>query len=283
MAYSAEAHYTHARMCEVLGVRGIAIATDQAGRLDLEDLRAKAMETGIGTVVATAGTTGIGTVDPIDDLVVLGQELGFRIHVDAAYGGYYTLLAGLPAEHPAALDPEVAAAFRAIEACDSIVIDPHKHGLQALRMRIGDFPGRRRRAVLQARFAVHLFHLGRTASGRDQPRMLACRSDGSGALGNDASLSARSERGDGGDPAEVPARCQNVGGGDRALRGIDAADVATARHHRGVPPCDRRATRFGDFVADRPGVHGRHDRWSRRLSSWPSSRCSKSEWARFPN
>ena len=130
IAYSAEAHYTHARMCEVLGVRGIAIATDQAGRLDLDDLRAKATTTGIGTVVATAGTTGIGTVDPIDDLVALSHELGFRIHVDAAYGGYYTLLAGLPADHPAALDPEVAAAFRAIEACDSIVIDPHKHGLQ---------------------------------------------------------------------------------------------------------------------------------------------------------
>ncbi|MEZ4496330.1 MAG: pyridoxal-dependent decarboxylase [Thermomicrobiales bacterium] len=86
---------------------GIAIATDQAGRLDLEDLRSKAMEIGIGTVVATAGTTGIGTVDPIDDLVALGQELGFRIHVDAAYGGYYTLLAGLPADHPAALDPKL--------------------------------------------------------------------------------------------------------------------------------------------------------------------------------
>ena len=130
IAYSAEAHYTHGRMSEVIGAPHVRIASDPAGKLDLDDLRAKARAQPIGTVVATAGTTGIGTVDPIDELVSLSQELGFRIHVDAAYGGYYTLLAGLPADHPAALDPAVAAAYRAISACDSIVIDPHKHGLQ---------------------------------------------------------------------------------------------------------------------------------------------------------
>ncbi len=130
IAFSAEAHYTHARMCEVLGVRGVTIATDATGRLDLDDLRARSEQVAIGTVVATAGTTGIGTVDPIDELVVLGQELGFRIHVDAAYGGYYALLASFPTDHPAALDPAVSAAFLAIPATDSIVIDPHKHGLQ---------------------------------------------------------------------------------------------------------------------------------------------------------
>jgi glutamate/tyrosine decarboxylase-like PLP-dependent enzyme len=130
IAFSAEAHYTHSRMCELIGVEGVKILPDRQGRLDLDDLRAKLATGRIGTVVATAGTTGIGTVDPIDDLLDLQREFGFRIHVDAAYGGYYTLLADLPADHPAALDPKVAAAYRAIPACDSIVIDPHKHGLQ---------------------------------------------------------------------------------------------------------------------------------------------------------
>jgi glutamate/tyrosine decarboxylase-like PLP-dependent enzyme len=130
IAFSAEAHYTHSRMCEVLGVRGVKIASDHHGRLDLDDLRAKLASEPIGTVVATAGTTGIGTVDPIDDLLDLQREFEFRIHVDAAYGGYYTLLADLPPDHPAALDAKVAAAYLAIPQCDSIVIDPHKHGLQ---------------------------------------------------------------------------------------------------------------------------------------------------------
>jgi glutamate/tyrosine decarboxylase-like PLP-dependent enzyme len=47
--------------------------------------------------------------------------------VDAAYGGFFALLAG---EGDDALAPEVAAAFRAIAQADSVVVDPHKHGLQ---------------------------------------------------------------------------------------------------------------------------------------------------------
>ena len=47
------------------------------------------------------------------------------MHVDAAYGGFFTLLAGLAGR--AALD---AAPWRAIAGCDSVVVDPHKHGLQ---------------------------------------------------------------------------------------------------------------------------------------------------------
>ncbi|MGH2533143.1 MAG: pyridoxal phosphate-dependent decarboxylase family protein [Thermomicrobiales bacterium] len=127
IAFSAEAHYTHARMCEVLGVRAVKIAADGAGRMAPGDLRAKLQTERIGAVVATAGTTGLGAVDPIPDLLALQQAHGFRIHVDAAYGGFYALLAG---EDDDALSPADAAAYRAIAHCDSIVVDPHKHGLQ---------------------------------------------------------------------------------------------------------------------------------------------------------
>jgi len=125
IAYSAEAHYTHSRMCGVLGIEGYPVRADSRGRIDLgalEDL----LRTGrVGTVVLTAGTTGLGAVDPIHEALALRQRHEVRIHVDAAYGGFFTVLAG--AGGRAGL-PE--APWRAIAECDSVVVDPHKHGLQ---------------------------------------------------------------------------------------------------------------------------------------------------------
>jgi glutamate/tyrosine decarboxylase-like PLP-dependent enzyme len=125
IAYSTLAHYTHARMCQLLRVDGVGIATDAQGRIDLDDLE-RALKTGrIGTVVATIGSTGIGAVDQVDQIVPLAAKYGGRVHVDGAYGGYFVLLA-----QGDALDPEVAAAYRAVRTADSIVVDPHKRGLQ---------------------------------------------------------------------------------------------------------------------------------------------------------
>jgi glutamate/tyrosine decarboxylase-like PLP-dependent enzyme len=107
-------------MCHLLGIEGHAVPVDAAGRMSMPAL-AELLETGaVGTVVLTAGTTGLGAVDPIDEALALRERYGVRLHVDAAYGGFYTLL------------PDLAdvAAFRAIARCDSVVIDPHKHGLQ---------------------------------------------------------------------------------------------------------------------------------------------------------
>ena len=60
IAYSADAHYTHSRMCQVIGVPGVAIPTDSAGRMDLGALEQELATGRIGTVVATLGTTGLG-------------------------------------------------------------------------------------------------------------------------------------------------------------------------------------------------------------------------------
>ena len=46
----------------------------------------------VGTVVVTLGTTAIGAVDPLDEILALSQKYGFRVHVDAAYGGYFRLI-----------------------------------------------------------------------------------------------------------------------------------------------------------------------------------------------
>ena len=124
VAYSADAHYTHARMCQVLGVDGRAVPTIADGTMDLQALE-ELLRTGeVGTVVATTGTTGLGVVDPVHDIVVLCRRYGARVHVDAAYGGFFRLIAD---DSP---DGVAAAPFAAIADCDSVVIDPHKHGLQ---------------------------------------------------------------------------------------------------------------------------------------------------------
>jgi glutamate/tyrosine decarboxylase-like PLP-dependent enzyme len=125
VAYSAEAHYTHGRMCGVLGIRGVPVGVDAAGRMDLAELAEVLAGGQVGTVVATAGTTGLGAIDPVHEIATVAGAHGARVHVDAAYGGFFTLLAGQ--DGPAGLDP---APWRAIAGCDSVVVDPHKHGLQ---------------------------------------------------------------------------------------------------------------------------------------------------------
>jgi glutamate/tyrosine decarboxylase-like PLP-dependent enzyme len=118
VAYGANAHYTHARMCQVLRMPGTAVPATPSGRIDLDALEQTCARGDIGTVVLTAGTTGLGAIDPVDEAITLAREHGVRVHVDAAYGGFFTLLDDAPA------------AMRAIGHADSIVIDPHKHGLQ---------------------------------------------------------------------------------------------------------------------------------------------------------
>ena len=95
---------------------------DARGRMDVRALE-EALESGeVGTVVVTLGTTAAGTVDPLAEVLELRDRHDFRIHVDAAYGGYFTLAGNL--------GREARAAFDRIAEADSIVIDPHKHGLQ---------------------------------------------------------------------------------------------------------------------------------------------------------
>ncbi|HEX5164341.1 MAG TPA: aminotransferase class V-fold PLP-dependent enzyme [Thermomicrobiales bacterium] len=124
IAVSDQAHYTHARACELLGARLVSIPSDERGRIDLAALRDALKSGEIGTVVATTGTTGLGAVDPVHEIVPLARAAGARVHVDAAYGGFFSLLARR--DNPP-IDP---APFLAIAESDSVVVDPHKHGLQ---------------------------------------------------------------------------------------------------------------------------------------------------------
>lgn len=124
IAYSADAHYTHARMCGVLGVEGVAIGTDAAGRMDLDALERELATGTVGTVVATLGTTGLGALDPLPAIIEIARAHGVRVHVDTAYGGFFALIAD---DSPTGV---AAAPYAAIAEADSVVVDPHKHGLQ---------------------------------------------------------------------------------------------------------------------------------------------------------
>jgi glutamate/tyrosine decarboxylase-like PLP-dependent enzyme len=120
---SEQAHYTHRRISAVLKIEYAEIPPDSRGRMSMEALESELVKGDVGTVVVTLGTTGIGAVDPLDEVLALKRKYGFRVHVDGAYGGYFRLI-------PEALDLAARRAYAAAGEADSIVIDPHKHGLQ---------------------------------------------------------------------------------------------------------------------------------------------------------
>jgi glutamate/tyrosine decarboxylase-like PLP-dependent enzyme len=122
IAASAQAHYTHHRISSVLGLPFAELPCDARGRMDTQALAERLAGGDIGCVVATLGTTGTGSVDPLPEILRLRAQHGFRLHLDAAYGGYFTLAENLAAETRATYDQ--------LGQADSIVVDPHKHGLQ---------------------------------------------------------------------------------------------------------------------------------------------------------
>jgi len=82
-------------------------------------------------VVASAGTTNTGAVDPLDDLATIAEDHNLWLHVDAAYGGFFQLTER--GKHK--LD--------GIQRADSITLDPHKgmflpYGTGCLVVREGD-------------------------------------------------------------------------------------------------------------------------------------------------
>jgi tyrosine decarboxylase/aspartate 1-decarboxylase len=117
-----QAHYTHKRISGVLQIPFEKVPCDRRARMDVTALQKRLVQGDVGTVVATMGTTATGSVDPLAEILELREKYGFRLHCDAAYGGYFGLAGNLGAE--------TRHAFDRLSEADSIVIDPHKHGLQ---------------------------------------------------------------------------------------------------------------------------------------------------------
>jgi aromatic-L-amino-acid decarboxylase len=123
---SDEAHSSVERALRVAGVRHVhVLAADRDQRLVPGELAtAVAADRAAGRlptcVVATAGTTGTGAVDPLEELRGVCDEQGLWLHVDGAYGA------------AAMLSPRGRARLRGLELADSVTLDPHKWLFQPL-------------------------------------------------------------------------------------------------------------------------------------------------------
>jgi glutamate/tyrosine decarboxylase-like PLP-dependent enzyme len=116
---SAETHFSVAKAASAIGVGLVPVAVDSARRLDPAALRtAIASDRAAGLlpicVVANAGTTSTGAVDPLDAVATVAADAGVWLHVDGAYGA------------PAAADPTSRRLFAGLHRADSLGIDAHK-------------------------------------------------------------------------------------------------------------------------------------------------------------
>lgn len=121
VAISSDAHFSVRHAVRMLGLGEeslIILPVDNNRRIDIqqmEDQLEKAKrEKQIFCLVATAGTTSTGTVDPIKEIVPYCRENDIWLHVDGAYGLAYSLV------------PEWKPLFAGIEDADSVSWDPHK-------------------------------------------------------------------------------------------------------------------------------------------------------------
>jgi tyrosine decarboxylase / aspartate 1-decarboxylase len=119
---SEQSHYTHKRISDVLKLEFRSVPCNRLAQMDINALEEALKKGNVGTVVATIGTTGTGAVDPLPEILELRKGYEFRIHADAAYGGYFILIKNLAAPAKKVYD--------CLSQVDSLVIDPHKHGLQ---------------------------------------------------------------------------------------------------------------------------------------------------------
>jgi len=119
---SRQTHHCVAKALRVLGMSECVkryIALDDHFRLRPDALAAQIeadKREGLlpWVVVASAGSTDVGALDPLDAIADVAEQHGLWYHVDAAYGGFFMLL------------PRMRPRFKGIERADSTVLDPHK-------------------------------------------------------------------------------------------------------------------------------------------------------------
>lgn len=119
---STEAHHSVQRSAGVLGlgrrsVRLVPIDDRQRMRIDvLAEMMERDATAGVipVAVVAAAGTTNTGAIDPLRQVGELARQHGAWFHVDGAYG------------LPGILDDRVTHLYDGLDLADSVIVDPHK-------------------------------------------------------------------------------------------------------------------------------------------------------------
>jgi aromatic-L-amino-acid decarboxylase len=119
---SDQVHFSIIKAADVLGLgrdQVRLLKSDEGFRLDVRLLR-ESLSSDINNdlkpfcIVASAGTTNTGAVDPLDEIAEVAEEFGLWLHVDGAYGAL------------AALDESKHALFSGMNRADSVSLDPHK-------------------------------------------------------------------------------------------------------------------------------------------------------------
>ena len=118
---SREAHFSLKHALRIMGLGEQSLVTlpvDKNYRIDvnhMQDTLKELQETNdIFCVIATAGTTSTGSVDPILQMIKICDKYRIWLHIDGAYGLAYSLV------------PEKKALFSGLKFADSITWDPHK-------------------------------------------------------------------------------------------------------------------------------------------------------------
>jgi putative pyridoxal-dependent aspartate 1-decarboxylase len=116
------AHYSIQKAAGILGIgerNVIDVPVDRRGRMDLRRLQRVIEECSrrgdrILAIVATAGTTDSGSIDPVGEIADLAHSAGVHLHVDAAWGS------------PLLFSKRFRHKLAGIERADSVTIDGHK-------------------------------------------------------------------------------------------------------------------------------------------------------------
>ena len=102
-------HHCVAKAARIVGMELQVVPSDPSFRL-----RAASLPSEPCVILATAGSTAVGQVDPLQELAEAARSQGHWLHVDGAYGGCFVLT------------ERGRARLRGLEHADSIVLDPHK-------------------------------------------------------------------------------------------------------------------------------------------------------------
>ena len=119
---SQQTHHSIQKALRIIGLAKVQIrytAMDENFRMDVAKLNRQIEEDiqeGLNPflIIATAGTTDTGAIDPLKEIGVIAGKYGLWFHVDAAYGGFFILT------------EQKKKCFEGIELADSLVTDPHK-------------------------------------------------------------------------------------------------------------------------------------------------------------